>query len=159
MRKGEMLLSMATDNWAEYFIGIGRDQSEVLKAKSRFAQLDPQNASAFWGDTEKLLPEIDGSIDNFFMVLPEHSAPIATADGKSSVRSMLMVISKKLARGGALWILTDLDGAPFKELVEIASQAGLKAFPSKGKEYFPKGWRDPEFRPNKNPQIFVLTPQ
>jgi tRNA G46 methylase TrmB len=160
MRRGEMLQSMATDNWAEYFIGIGRDQSEVFKAKSRFTQLDPQNASALWGDAEKLLPAIfDGSIDNFFMVLPQHSAPIATAEWRNLFRSTLAILSKKLARGGALRILTDLDDASFRELVEIAGQAGLKAFPSKGKEYFPKGWRDPEFRPNKNPQILVLLPQ
>jgi tRNA G46 methylase TrmB len=160
MRRGEMLQSMATDNWAEYFIGIGKDQSEVFKAKSRFTELDPQNASAFWGDTEKLLPAIsDGSIDNFLMVLPEHSAPIATAEGRNSFQSMLAVLSKKLAPGGALRILTDLDGAPLRELVEIAGQAGLKAFPAKGKEYFSKNWRDPEFRPDKNPQVIVFTPK
>jgi tRNA G46 methylase TrmB len=160
MRRGEMLQSMATDNWAEYFIGIGRDQSEVFKAKSRFTELDPQNASAFWGDAEKLLPAIsDGSIDNFLMVLPEHSAPVATAEGKSLFRSMLAILSKKLARGGALWILTDLEGVPFRELIDLAGQAGLKAFPAKGKEYFPKRWRDPEFRSDRNPQVVMFAPK
>jgi hypothetical protein len=159
MRRGEMLQSMATDNWAEYFIGIGRDQSEVFRAKSRFAELDPQNASAFWGDTEKLLPAIsDGSIDNFLMMLPEHSAPIATAEAKSSFRSMLAILPRKLARGGAFRILTDLEGAQLGELVELAGQAGLKAFPAKGKEYFPKGWRDPEFRPDRKLQVIVFMP-
>lgn len=160
MRRGEMLQSMATDNWAEYFIGIGRDQSEVFKAKSRFTELDPQNASAFWGDTEKLLPAIsDGAIDNFLMVLPEHSAPIATADGKSSLRSMIAILSKKLTRGGALRVLTDLDGTPLREFIEVAGQAGMQQVPNKGKEYFPKGWRDPEFRPDRKLQIVVLVPK
>lgn len=160
MRRGEMLYAMAIDNWAEYFIGIGRDQSEVFKAKSRFTELDPQNASAFWGDTEKLLPAIaDNSIDNFLMVLPEHSAPTTTAEGRQSFRSMLVVLSKKLVRGGALRVLTDMDGAPLKELVDAACQAGLKTLPVKGKEYFPKDWRDPEFRPDRKPQVIVFAPK
>jgi tRNA G46 methylase TrmB len=160
MRRGELLQSLATDNWAEYFIGIGRDQSEVFKAKARFTELDPQNASAFWGDTEKLLPAIsDGSIDSFLMVLPEHSAPITTPEGKSSFRSMLAIMSKKLVRGGALRILTDLDGQLLRELVELAVQAGMQKVASKGKEYFPQGWRDPEFRPDRKAQILVLAPK
>ena len=159
MRRGELLHALAVDNWAEYFIGIGRDQSEVFKAKSRFTQLDPQNASAFWGDTEKLLPAISNrSIDNFLFVLPEHSAP-TTAEGRSSFRSMLEIMSKKLARGGALRILTDLDGAPFREFVEAAGQTGLQVVPGKGKTYFPRDWRDPEFLPDRKPQIVVLVPK
>ncbi|HEU4604859.1 MAG TPA: hypothetical protein VFS46_01340 [Nitrososphaera sp.] len=159
MRRGELLHAMAVDNWAEYFIGIGKDQNEVFKAKSRFTELDPQNASAFWGDTEKLLPAIsDRSIDNFLMVLPEHSAP-TTAEGRSSFRSMLEILSKKLARGGALRVLTDLDGAPLREFVETAGQAGLQVVPGKGKTYFPKDWRDPEFLPDRKPQIVVLVPK
>jgi tRNA G46 methylase TrmB len=159
MRRGELLHAMAVDNWAEYFIGIGKDQNEVFKAKSRFTQLDPQNASAFWGDTEKLLPAIsDRSIDNFLMVLPEHSAP-TTAEGRRSFRSMLEILSKKLARGGALRVLTDLDGAPLREFVEVAGQAGLQVVPGKGKTYFPRDWRDPEFLSDRKPQIVVLVPK
>lgn len=160
MRRGELLAAMAVDNWAEYFIGVGKDQSEVFKAKSRFAELDPQNASAFWGDTEKLLPSIsDRSIDNFLMVLPEHSAPTANAESRSSFNSMLVILSKKLARGGALRVLTDLDGPRFREFVEVAGQAGLQVLPSKGTTYFPKDWRDPEFLPDRKPQLVVLAPK
>lgn len=162
MRRGEMLQSMATDNWGEYFIGIGKDQSEVFKAKSRFTELEPQNASAFWGDTEKLLPAIaDRSIDNFLMVLPEHSAPFTTMESKSSFRSMLMVISKKLARGGTFRILTDLekDSAEFRELVLLANQAGFQLTTARGKTYFPEDWRDPEFLHDRKLQIVVLAPK
>ncbi len=161
MRRGEMLHAMATDNWAEYFIGIGRDQSEVFKAKSRFTELDPQNASAFWGDTEKLLPAIaDRSIDNFLMVLPEHSAP-ATPEGKSSFRSMLQVLTTKMRHDGTFRILTDIekDSEIFRELVLVARQAGLQWVPNKGKEYFPKDWRDPEFQPERSPQVIVFAPK
>jgi len=162
MRRGEMLQSMATENWAEYFIGIGRDQSEVFKAKSRLTELDPQNASAFWGDTEKLLPAIaDRSIDNFLMVLPEHAAPLHTTESKNSFRSMIAEISKKLTRGGSLRILTDMetDSAAFRELVSLMNQAGFQQVADKNKEYFPRGWRDPDFLKDKNPRAVVFAPK
>ena len=164
MRHGELLQAIATDNynWAEYFIGIGKDQNEVFKAKSRFAELDPQNASAFWGDTEKLLPAItDRSIDNFLMVMPEHSAPLSSIESKAAFRSLLVAVSKKLAGGGALRILTDLerDSAAFRELVVIAAQAGFQLASSPGKAYFPKDWRDPEFKAGSKPQTMVLVPK
>jgi tRNA G46 methylase TrmB len=162
MRKGEMLQAMAEENYAEYFIGIGKDQNEVFKAKSRFAALDPQNASAFWGGTEKLLPAItDRSIDNFLMVLPEHSAPLATMEAKAVFRSMLGSISKKLVQGGAFRILTDLekDSMAFRELALIASQAGFQLIGNPGKAYFPRDWRDPEFKAGRRPQVVVLAPK
>ena len=159
MRRGEMLQAMAVENYFEYFIGIGRDQNEVFKAKTRFAELDPQNASAFWGDTEKLLPAIsDRSIDNFFIVLPEDYVPITTIEGKSSFRAMLAIISKKLVHGGKVRILTDLeeDSQLFTSLVSIADEAGFGPTSNIGKRYFPSDSHDPEFRPNRRPQIVVL---
>ncbi len=162
MRRGEMLHAMATNNWSEYFIGIGRDQNEVFKAKSKFTELDPQNASAFWGDTEKLLPAIaDRSIDNFLMVLPEHSVP-TTVESKSSFRSMMEVLAKKLKHDGTFRILTDIekDSEPFRELMMIARQSGLQwTTNNKGKEYFPKEWRDPDFKPGRKPQVIVFAPK
>jgi tRNA G46 methylase TrmB len=159
MRRGEMLQAMALENYFEYFIGIGRDQNEVFKAKTRFAELDPQNASAFWGDTEKLLPAIsDRSIDNFFIVLPEDYMPVNTIEGKSSFRAMLAIISKKLVHGGKLRILTDIeeDSQLFTNLVSIADEAGFGPTSNIGKRYFPSDWHDPEFRPNRRPQFVVL---
>jgi Putative methyltransferase len=159
MRRGEMLQAMAIENYFEYFIGIGRDQNEVFNAKTRFAELDPQNASAFWGDTEKLLPAIsDKSIDNFFIVLPENYVPITTIGGKSSFQAMLAIISKKLVHGGKLRILTDLkeDNQLFTDLLSIAGEASFQPTSEIGKRYFPSDWRDPEFRPNSKPQIVVF---
>jgi tRNA G46 methylase TrmB len=160
LRRSEMLQGMAVDNYFEYFIGIGKDQNEVFKAKIKFAELDPQNASAFWGDIEKLLPAIsDRSIDNFFMVLPEHYLPIIMTEGKSSFHSMLAIISKKLVPAGTLRILTDLemDSALFRELMLTANEAGFQLISNIDKTYFPKDWRDPEFRLNRKPQVVVLT--
>ncbi len=156
MRRGEMLQHIAADNWSEYFIGIGRDQSEVLKAKSKLAELDPQNASAFWGDVQKLLPSMpDGSIDNFLVVMPEHAAPLGTPDEKASLQSMLGVIGKKLARDGTIKILTDIDekGQQFRELLAVAGRAGF--YPANtGKDYFPAGWTDPDF--GRKPRVVTL---
>jgi tRNA G46 methylase TrmB len=160
LRQGEMLQAMAVDNYFEYFIGIGKDQNEVFKAKSRFIGLDPQNASAFWGDTQKLLPAIsDRSIDNFLIVLPEqYLLSITTIEGKSSFRAMLAIISKKLVHGGRVRILTDLEkhSKLFTDLVLTAKEAGFQLTSDEGKTYFPSDWRDPEFRPDRKPQILVF---
>ena len=57
MQDCDMLFRIASNHWSEYFIGIGTDQDEVLRAKSKFGCLwNPQNASSFWGDTMKLVP-------------------------------------------------------------------------------------------------------
>jgi tRNA G46 methylase TrmB len=159
LRQGEMLQAMAVDNYFEYFIGIGKDQNEVFKAKRRFAELDPQNASAFWGDTEKLLPAIaDRSIDNFFLVLPEYYLPLITIEGKRLFRSMFVIISRKLVRAGMLRILTDVerDSALFRELMMIANEAGFELISNEDKIYFPKDWLDPEFKPNRKPHVVML---
>ncbi len=159
MKTGEMLRLMAVDNWSEYFVGIGKDQNEVFNAKSRFAELDPQNASAFWGDTEKLLPYFtDRSVDNFFLVLPEHSSAISTGDGSTSFRALLGVLSKKLVHGGAFRILTDIDNdsQACKELVDVASQGNFERVMGRGKSYFPENWSTPEFVSGRKPHVIVL---
>jgi tRNA G46 methylase TrmB len=143
MRRGEMLQVMASDNWSEYFIGVGKDQNEVMKAKSRLAELDPQNASAFWGDERRLLPSIaDRSIDNFLIVMPEHAMPSAPEEWRFAT------LAKKLVQGGAVKILTDLggDSSRFKEIVASAEQAGFALAAEAGKAYFPKDWPDPDFK-------------
>ena len=149
MRRGEMLQAMAAENWSEYFIGIGRDQSEVLKAKSRLAALDPQNASAFWGDVQKLLPAImDSSIDNFLIVMPERDAPLSGHEERALLRTTLATLARKLRDGGTVKILTDVEdkSEQLEALLEVAGNAGLAHGAGKGKEYFPEGWRDPDFK-------------
>lgn len=160
MRRGEMLQAIAADNWSEYFIGIGKDQGEVFKAKSRLAELDPQNASAFWGDERKLLPSImAGSIDNFLMVLPERAMPEGP-EGWATLQSTLAILSKKLAAGGRIKILTDIDinGEKFHELAEAAAFAGFALDQrGAGKTYFPKDWADTDFV--RMPHVVILAPK
>jgi tRNA G46 methylase TrmB len=159
LRRGEMLRTMAVDNWSEYFIGIGRDQNEVFNAKSKFAELDPQNASAFWGDTERLLPSIiDRTIDNFFMVLPEHSAP-NSSEGWVPFRAMLSVLARKLVRGGTVRILTDAEsnGPIFNELIKNAEQNNFAYVEHASRSYFPVGWRDPDFKEGRKAHVITLS--
>jgi tRNA G46 methylase TrmB len=161
MRKGEMLRTMAVENWSEYFIGIGRDQGEVFESKSKFAELDPQNASAFWGDTERLLPSIiDRTIDNVFLVLPEHAAPVS-AEARASFRAMLTVLSRKLVRGGTFRILTDIEaGTPvFDQLIDIVGQSNFERVAIGGRSYFPTGWHDPEFKKGRDSQVIAVAPK
>jgi hypothetical protein len=162
MRKGDMLQEMATNNWAEYFIGIGKDQNEVLKAKSKFAELDPPNASAFWGDTQKLLPSIlNNSIDNFLMVVPQITIDrLMKFEDESFLRSMFAILPQKLSTGGTLQILTDLDtnSTSFKELTAmiLCSELQLSNINDK-KVYFPKGCKEPDFIQGQTPQVLLFT--
>ncbi|NWG38133.1 hypothetical protein [Nitrososphaera sp.] len=161
MRRGEMLQAMAADNWSEYFVGIGRDQGEVLKAKSRLAALDPQNASAFWGDVQKLVPAImDRSIDNFLIVMPERDSPVGSEEGRMLLQAMFVTLARKLRDGGAVKILTDMEekSAQFEALLEVAGEAGLVREARKGKDYFPEGWDDSEFKDGKR-QVLTLVPK
>jgi len=106
--KGEIIYQMANQIYAEFFIGIGEDQNEISFAKSKIAELEPQNASAFWGNSVKLLPSIpDRSIDNFILNLPS-SAGLDILTNKISFSSMISTMSQKLINTGNLIVLTDI---------------------------------------------------
>ncbi len=160
MRTGEMLQQIAANNWAEYFIGIGTDQIEVLQAKSKFADLDPPNASAFWGDIRKLLPHIlDKSIDNFLIVLPQNFVYFITMQEKISLRSLFAILPAKLTAGGTLQLLTDLgiNSIMFKELIAIILDTGFQiALGNIGKTYLPKDWKDTNFIEGQMPQVLIF---
>ena len=162
MPTGEMLQQIAANNWAEYFIGIGTDQIEVLRAKSKFADLDPPNASAFWGDILKLLPHIlDKSIDNFLIVLPQNFVYFSAMQEKLSIGSLFAFLPAKLTAGGTLQLLTDLEinSIMFKELIAIIMDAGFQiALGNVGKTYFPKDWKDKNFIEGRMPQGLVFHP-
>jgi tRNA G46 methylase TrmB len=159
MRRGEMLQTIAINNWAEYFIGIGKDQREVLRAKSKFADLDPPNASAFWGDAYKLVPNIiDKSIDNFLLVLPQNRR-LNSIEEKLSFKSLLVNVLSKLTANGTLQILTDSDkNSPrLKELIAIIADTGFHLDVGyRGKTYFPEGWKDPDFLNGQRSQVLIF---
>ncbi len=146
MMNGEMLEQVAIDNWAEYFIGVSDDQQEVLKAKNRFAILDPPNASAFWGSTPKLIPNvIDKAVDNFIIVLPRKTLD-QTEDFNQiiSFKALLLIIKNKLRDDGTIQILTNM-----KEYTEHKNEIMLTLgdcgfdmiTDEKYKVYFPSKWQ------------------
>ncbi len=143
MMNGEMLEQVAIDNWAEYFIGISEDQQEVLRAKNRFAMLDPPNASAFWGSTPKLIPNvIDKVVDNFIIVMPMNTLNL-TKDSTQiiSFKSLLSILKHKLRDEGTIQILTSIE----EQKIEILHTLGDSGFEmltdEKYKVYFPIKWQ------------------
>jgi hypothetical protein len=106
--KGEMIYQMADEIYAEFFIGIGEDQNEISFAKSKIAELEPQNSSVFWGNSVKLIPSIpDKSIDNFILNIPSSSG-LNILTNKVSFSLMITTMSEKLMDTGSLLILTDI---------------------------------------------------
>jgi tRNA G46 methylase TrmB len=154
MKNGEMLEQVAIDNWAEYFIGISDDQQEVLRAKNRFAMLDPPNASAFWGSTPKLIPNlIDKVVDNFIIVLPDNTLDQTEESSQiASFRTLLSIMKHKLREDGTIQILTNM-----KELTEQQTEimialgdCGFNMISDVSyKIYFPSKWRGSQLSGNK----------
>jgi tRNA G46 methylase TrmB len=154
MTNGEMLEQVAIDNWAEYFIGISDDQQEVLKAKNRFAMLDPPNASAFWGSIPKLIPNvIDRAVDNFIIVLPKNTLD-RTEDSTriESLKSLLSIMKPKLRDDSTIQILTDMkDYTEHQSIVLLTlEECGFDMISDqKSKVYFPSKWQDLQLNDNK----------
>ncbi|MFY9794204.1 MAG: hypothetical protein WAK17_29700 [Candidatus Nitrosopolaris sp.] len=162
MKRCELLEEIAVNNWAEYFIAISKDQNEVLKAKSKFADLDPPNASSFWGDSQRLLPNIaDRSIDNFLLVLSQNFDSLNTI--KDKLRSLFTVLPLKLVNTGTLQMLTDLqetNACQLKELTNIVLDSGFEIDLLKStKLYFKINSKYLEFTEGRIPRILVFRPK
>jgi tRNA G46 methylase TrmB len=159
MHNSEMLHEIAAANWAEYFIGISKDQNEVLQAKSKFYDLDPPNASSFWGDAQKLLPNIPSkSIDNFILILPTKFVTLTSKEEKLAFKSLFGILPDKLRSNGTLQLLTELErkSITFKELLEIIVESGLQLDLSREKGYFQKNMKNPDFIEVRDPYVLVF---
>jgi hypothetical protein len=146
MMNVEMLEQIAIDNWAEYFIGISEDQQEVLRAKNRFAMLDPPNASAFWGSTPKLIPNVvDKVVDNFIIVLPKNM--LGQTEGynqNGSLKSLLSIMKHKLRDDGTIQILTSKNeySKHQNEIMHTFEDCGFDMVTDENyKVYFPSKWQ------------------
>jgi hypothetical protein len=155
MTNGDMLEQVAIDNWAEYFIGISDDQKEVLRAKNRFAMLDPPNASAFWGNTPKLVPNVaDNVVDNFMMIVSQRTLN-QTDDNliqNGSLKPLLLIMKPKLRQGGTIQILTDIeeDTEQHGAMLHTLGECGFdRVSDHSAKVYFPKDWQDPQLKDDK----------
>ena len=125
--KGEMLYQLANDIYAEFFIGIGEDQNEISYSKSKITELEPLNASVFWGNSIKLIPNIpDKSIDNFILNIPSSSGTDILTN-KTSFSLMIKAISEKMTDKGSLQLLTDIpkNSDLFKSLYDEIRANGL----------------------------------
>lgn len=155
MRDCDMLLKIASNHWSEYFIGIGTDQDEVLRAKTKFASLDPQNASSFWGDTMKLVPRIQNkSIDNFFIVLSKNFS----SGGATFLSKLLPILKVKLTGNkGTVQIITDIDedSQIFREVQSYIASSSFK-LGNTGKVYFPKDWDSGLSFDKRNIRVLLL---
>ena len=152
----EMMYTIASNHWSEYFIGIAKDQNDVLRAKSKFATLDPQNASSFWGDIMKLVPHMQNrSIDNFLIVLPEN---IVSSNTIQSLKVLLSLLKVKLTSDrGTVQILTDMsvDIETFKELESHLTSSSFR-FSNIDKVYFPKAQKDGSLLNENNTRVLAL---
>ncbi|HKQ22312.1 MAG TPA: hypothetical protein VJS91_09755, partial [Nitrososphaeraceae archaeon] len=138
--KGEMIYQLANDIYAEFFIGIGDDQNEIFFAKSKITELEPQNASVFWGNSIKLIPNIpDKSIDNFILNIPNSSRLDILSD-KTSFSLMIKTISEKMNDNGSLQIITDIsrDSELFKSMNDEILSSGLIDCTGISSSYFSK---------------------
>jgi hypothetical protein len=161
MRRCELLEEIAANNWAEYFIAISKDQNEVLKAKAKFADLDPTNASSFWGDSQRLLANIaDRSIDNFLLVLSQNFDTLNTI---KELSSLFTVLSLKLVNTGTLQMLTDFQETnvcQLKILTNIVLDSGFEIDLLKStKLYFKLNSKYLGFTEGKIPRILVFRPK
>ena len=159
MMSGEMLEQVAIDNWAEYFIGISEDQQEVLKAKNRFAMLDPPNASAFWGSIPKLIPNVVNKVvDNFIIVLPRRALDgLKDSSQNISFKALLSIMKHKLRDDGTIQILTNtIEYSEHENEISIAlKDCGFDIITDeKYKIYFPGKWQESQLNDNK--KIIVL---
>lgn len=152
----EMLYTIASNHWSEYFIGIAKDQNDVLRAKSKFATLDPQNASSFWGDIMKLVPHMQNrSIDNFLIVLPEN---LVSSNTIQSLKVLLSILKVKLTSDrGTVQILTDMsvDTQTFKELESNLTSSSFQ-LSNIDKVYFPKAQNDGLLLNENNTRVLAL---
>lgn len=159
---GNLIYKMANDTWAEFFIGIGEDQNEIYYAKSKFLDLEPQNASVFWGNPEKLLPNIPNkSVDNFIIYVPK-SMDLGELTHSSSFGSLVSTISTKLISTGTLQIVTDIpkESDLFSNLYKEILSNGLVDCPADTKSYFttfdPNSLNSPPYHSKPYLHLFCL---
>jgi len=135
---GKIIYKMANDTWAEFFIGIGEDQNEIYYAKSKFLDLETQNAFVFWGNPAKLLPNIpNNSVDNFIIYVPR-SMNFRQLSDASYIGSLINTIDSKLNSNGTLQMVTDIprDSELYNNVYKQVIANGFVDCPPDTKPYF-----------------------
>lgn len=128
VRTGNLLYHIATNFTDEYFIGIGTDEESILNIKDKLANLKQENASSFWGDAKKLLPNLlSMSIDNILLVY--HFTNIEENKEQNQELSLLFNGAALVLKSNSTFqILTNINenSNKEKELIKIASNLGFQ---------------------------------
>ncbi len=150
IQTGDILYHVALEHKDEYFIGISTNEDAVLNIKEKFARLNQQNVSCFWGDAKKLLPNLQSrSIDNILFIL-NNFRNYNNHNGEDSELLLLFKgVSKSLKSHGTFQILTNINknSDKEKEIINIASTYGFHLLKSNydHKIYFPQSYIPKEF--------------
>ncbi|HYZ96857.1 MAG TPA: HD domain-containing protein [Nitrososphaeraceae archaeon] len=161
VKTGNLLYHIATDYTDEYFIGIGTDEEAVLNIKDKLANLNQQNASSFWGDAKKLLPNLHSkSIDNILLIL-HNFYNFEDHNRQDQELSLLFKGASIVLKSNATFqILTNIpkNSNKEKELVNIASSFGLQLSKNnnENKIYFPQSYIPKEFFENDPISVLVF---
>ena len=161
VKTGNLLYHIATDYTDEYFIGIGTDEEAVLNIKDKLANLNQQNASSFWGDAKKLLPNLHSkSIDNILLIL-HNFYNFEDHNRQDQELSLLFKGASIVLKSNATFqILTNIpkNSNKEKELINIASSFGLQLSKNnnENKIYFPQSYIPKEFFENDPISVLVF---
>ena len=152
---------IAIDYTDEYFIGIGIDEEAVLNIKDKLANLNQQNASSFWGDAKRLLPNLHSkSIDNILLIL-HNFYNFEDHNRQDQELSLLFKGASIVLKSNATFqILTNIpkNSNKEKELINIASSFGLQLSKNnnENKVYFPQSYIPKEFFENDPISVLVF---
>ena len=161
VKTGNLLYHIATDYTDEYFIGIGTDEEAVLNIKDKLANLNQQNASSFWGDAKKLLPNLHSkSIDNILLIL-HNFYNFEDHNRQDQELSLLFKGASIVLKSNATFqILTNIpkNSNKEKELINIAASFGLQLSKNnnENKIYFPQSYIPKEFFENDPISVLVF---
>ena len=161
VKTGNLLYHIATDYTDEYFIGIGTDEEAVLNIKDKLANLNQQNASSFWGDAKKLLPNLHSkSIDNILLIL-HNFYNFEDHNRQDQELSLLFKGASIVLKSNATFqILTNIpkNSNKEKELINIASSFGLQLSKNnnENKIYFPQSYIPKEFFENDTISVLIF---
>ena len=150
IQTGDILYHVALEHKDEYFIGISTNEDAVLNIKEKFARLNQQNVSCFWGDAKKLLLNLQSrSIDNILFIL-NNFRNYNNHNGEDSELLLLFKgVSQSLKSNGTFQILTNINknSDKEKEIINIASTYGFHLLKSNydHKIYFPQSYIPKEF--------------
>jgi hypothetical protein len=161
IQTGDILYHIALEHKDEYFIGISTNEEAVLNIKEKFARLNQQNVSCFWGDAKKLLLNLQSrSIDNILFIL-NNFRNYNNHNGEDSELLLLFKgVSKSLKSHGTFQILTNINknSDKEKEIINIASTYGFHLLKSNydHKIYFPQSYIPKEFFPIDSVSLLIF---